>query len=145
MSQGSRVLENARIGSLTLALWHRWFDVINDARRFDSFRPLHLLWKQYMDGMRGGSRNLEEQMFSADLHGCYMRIAACKEPRRVGLAGIVLRDSDRFLHIIAQDNRTYPIRKCGSIFETGISSDTVIELNGDQLFRRQGKQGGKPS
>lgn len=88
--------------------------------------------------MRYGSRNLEEQLFSADLHGCYLRVAACKETCRVGLCGIVIKDSGQLLHIITEDNRTFPIMKCGSLFETGIGSDTVAQLNGDLLFRKQG-------
>lgn len=89
--------------------------------------------------MRSGSRNLQEQLFSADLHGCYLRVAACKESRRVGLTGIVIRDSGQLLHIITQDNRTYPIMKRGSVFETGIGLDTIVQLNGDQLSRGQAK------
>ena len=119
-----------RDARLRPAILTDWFAC---ARRFDTFRPLHALWSQYIEGLRAGSRSLEELMLVADLHGSYLRIAACKEARRVGLCGIVIKDSGQLVHIITADNRVFPIMKRGSVFETGLDPDTIVQLNGDKL------------
>ena len=88
---------------------------------------------QYAEGICSGSRRVEEQLISADLHGCYLRIVTCKEPRHIGLCGIVIKDSGKLFHIITQDNRVHSINKPGSIFETSIGADSIVQFNGDKL------------
>ena len=96
-----------------------------DKRRREIFQPLHELWLRYAAGLLEGlphaggsggsegkaaaasaasaaaaSAEAERRMRGADLHGAEVRVVACSCPSRVGVTGIVVRDSAQTLQLI---------------------------------------------
>jgi RNase P/RNase MRP subunit p29 len=105
-----------------------FYVVPEDMRRWEVFLPLHKLWLGYVTGLLegcgskgggsggGGGGGLSEGSAAAaaawaqaerrlegvDLHGAEVRVDACSSPSRVGVNGIVVRDTARTLQLISK-------------------------------------------
>ncbi|KAE8773860.1 Ribonuclease P protein subunit p29 [Hordeum vulgare] len=83
------------------------FDLHDTFRRFDLYKPMHEMWKEYMRELTKSTpkKQLSENLLSADLHGALIIVAQCKAASYQGVSGIMIRDTAETFGIISEDNR----------------------------------------
>ena len=120
------------------------YKVKKDTLKFQSFKKLHYLWKDYMreiidfdslnsvkskDNIRhhpleefGGrikailDEPLQLKVCRADLHGCYLKVSKALNACLVGIQGIVVMETRNTLQIINKKNTLLTVPKHGSSF-----------------------------
>ena len=117
------------------------YKVKKDTLKFQSFKKLHYLWKDYMreiidfDSLNSVKSNnihpLEEfggrikaildeplqlKVCRADLHGCYLKISKALNACLVGIQGIVVMETRNTLQIINKKNTLLTVPKHGTSF-----------------------------
>ncbi|XBJ03156.1 hypothetical protein VPH35_022384 [Triticum aestivum] len=106
------------------------FDLHDTFRRFDLYKPIHEMWKEYM------KKQLSENLLSADLHGALIIVAQCKAASYQGVSGIMIRDTAETFGIISEDNRFRVVPKAGSVFV--LQADCwKVTLIGDKLSPKE--------
>jgi len=133
------------------------YKVKKDTLKFQSFKKLHYLWKDYMreiidfDSLNSEKSNirhpLEEfggrikaildeplqlKVCRADLHGCYLKISKALNACLVGIQGIVVMETRNTLQIINKKNTLLTVPKHGTSFSFSLDG-IVITLNGSSL------------
>eukprot|EP00043_Microstomoeca_roanoka_P011062 m.104424 g.104424 ORF g.104424 m.104424 type:complete len:245 (-) comp15077_c0_seq2:86-820(-) len=100
-----------------------FFDVPASARSYETFMPLHELWKQYMqsilsyqDEQRASIPAMQQALVKADLHGCLLVVVKSKRPTLVGQGGIVIQETENTFRIITPANCIKVLPKLDSIF-----------------------------
>uniref|UniRef100_N1QT67 Ribonuclease P protein subunit p29 n=1 Tax=Aegilops tauschii TaxID=37682 RepID=N1QT67_AEGTA len=83
------------------------FDLHDKFRRFDLYKPMNEMWKEYMRELTKSipKKQLSENLLSADLHGALIIVAQCKAVSYEGVSGIMIRDTAETFGIISEDNR----------------------------------------
>ncbi|KAF9895784.1 RNase P/RNase MRP complex subunit, partial [Lobosporangium transversale] len=73
-----------------------------EARKYESFLPLHDLWKGYMEELFGPSNPVAftQKLLKADFHGAIITVAQSKCPTYVGASGIVAQETENVFKII---------------------------------------------
>ena len=108
-------------------------------QNYESFLPLHNLWKDYMRDLIDFSRVTEEnapttvqqKLLKADYHGAIVIVSKSKTPSLIGQTGIILQETKNVFKIVTKENKVKMIPKENSIF--------TVELDGFQ-FEIQGSQ-----
>ena len=128
-----------------------------DKARWETFLPLHELWRAYVAGLlegcdRGGTdRDLKEakrRLTSAELVGAAVTVSACERPSLCGTRGIVARDTSRCVVLVTRGDGSVTVPKKGARFEVeaeapgerGVSEKVEsrivrVSLDGDSLVR----------
>lgn len=135
-----------------------------DKARWETFLPLHELWRAYVAGLlegcdRGGGteeRDLKEakrRLASAELVGAAVTVSACERPSLCGTRGIVARDTSRCVVLVTRGDESVTVPKKGARFEVeaeapgervggdrGVSGKVEsrivrVSLDGDSLVR----------
>ena len=109
--------------------------------------PLHERWKSYIYELclpAQSSKDLQQRLVNADLHGAFLRVAEAKEPRVRGVSGIVIRDSASALHVVTKKERVVVIPKRHCVFEFQLDATRVVTLLGDGLILESANKGNKP-
>ena len=103
-----------------------------DKARWETFLPLHELWRAYVAGLlQGGSsggtaggereakgeREAERRLGSAELVGAAVTVSACERPSLCGTRGIVARDSARCVVLVTRGDELVTVPKKGARFE----------------------------
>ena len=103
-----------------------------DKARWETFLPLHELWRAYVAGLlQGGSsggtaggereakgeREAERRLRSAELVGAAVTVSACERPSLCGTRGIVARDSARCVVLVTRGDELVTVPKKGARFE----------------------------
>ncbi|KAF6134733.1 hypothetical protein GIB67_002134 [Kingdonia uniflora] len=80
---------------------------IHTVDRFDIFKPMHEMWKNYMMQLLKivGKGQLAQCLLTADLHGAILQVAECKLTAFTGLKGIMVRETVETLGIITQNDK----------------------------------------
>lgn len=97
-----------------------------EARRYETFAPLHALWLGYIrevlgaGDLRGGGVNAAAKLTSADFHGAEVEVVRSSCPGRVGIKGIVVKDSRFVFEIITRRNVLKMVPKEGTIFRVEV-------------------------
>ena len=129
-----------------------------DQQKYSIFEPLHHLWIGYMNEILGPGRPISgpvaAKLASADYHGALVQVARSRCTSRVGVKGIVVKDTKFTFEIITEGNELKVLPKEHTVFrfevrdgaETGDLKDTsqdkavnkslVFELHGDQFQHR---------
>ncbi|XP_048324651.2 ribonuclease MRP protein subunit POP4, partial [Ziziphus jujuba] len=94
------------------------FDLPPEHRRFDHFRPLHEMWKDYIIQFLKTCRKdqLAQCLLDADLRGAIISVSECKITSLTGVSGIMIRETAETLGIITQDNKFKVVPKKVSAF-----------------------------
>ena len=77
-----------------------------EARKYEIYKPLHTLWQGYIQEVLGGASSLPinattaGRLCSADFHGAEVEVVRSRCVGRVGLKGIVLKDTKFTFEII---------------------------------------------
>ena len=100
-----------------------------DKARWETFLPLHELWRAYVAGLLEGcgssggrteERDLKEakrRLASAELVGAAVTVSACKRPSLCGTRGIVARDTSRCVVLVTRGDESVTVPKKGARFE----------------------------
>ncbi|KAH7537143.1 hypothetical protein FEM48_Zijuj03G0060700 [Ziziphus jujuba var. spinosa] len=113
------------------------FDLPPELCRFDHFRPMHEMWKDYIFQLlkKTGKDQLAQCLLDADLHGAIISVAECKITSLTGVSGIMIRETAETLGIITQDNKFKVVPKKVSVFIFQVDC-WKITLQGDKLISR---------
>ena len=145
------------------------YDLPREQARYALFEPLNGLWLGYIrevlgnDVYRGGS-DAAQKLTSADFHGAEVEVSRSGCVSRVGVRGIVIKDTRFVFEIITRRNRVKTIPKEGTVFrviipiekakaadaekggeggEGGEAEDFVFEIHGDQFLYRAADRASK--
>jgi ribonuclease P protein subunit POP4 len=96
-------------------------DVPREGQRYDIFEPLNRLWAGYIKEILGneiytGGQGAAAKLTAADYHGAKLEVSRSSCPSRVGIKGIVIKDSKFAFEIITPKNHVKIIPKEGTIF-----------------------------
>ena len=106
---------------------------------YESFIPLHNLWKDYMKDVIDFGKVTEEnkastaqqKLLKADYHGALVTVTKSKTPSLIGQTGIIIQETKNVFKIVARDDKMKTIPKENCIF--------TVELEG-YVFNIQGSQ-----
>lgn len=122
-----------------------------EQRRYSIYEPLHTLWCDYIQSILGikdnPTRLLEAQslgplLASADYHGALLEVVRSRCVSRVGLKGIVIKDTKFTFELITIENELKSIPKEYTTFRFTIpganehSAPYVLEILGSQFETR---------
>ncbi|KAI9074469.1 hypothetical protein K1719_043588 [Acacia pycnantha] len=117
---------------------HGTLDLPQELRQFDTFKPMHELWKGYMQQFlkATGKNQLAQCLLDADLHGAIILVVECKVTSFTGVCGIVIRETAEAFGIITEDNKFQVVPKRISVFVICVDCWKVT-LYGDKLTSRK--------
>ncbi|KAJ4352584.1 uncharacterized protein N0V89_007933 [Didymosphaeria variabile] len=122
-------------------------------QKYEIYEGLHKLWTGYMGeilglGGEGGKAfvtpaSAGQQLASADMHGAIVEVVRSRCPSRVGLQGIVVRDTKFTFEIITKKDKVKVVPKEHSVFRFEVPSPRtedeeekrplVFEILGEQF------------
>ncbi|KAF4835121.1 Ribonuclease P protein subunit p29 [Colletotrichum tropicale] len=135
-------------------------DVPRDGQKYAVFEPLHRLWLGYIEEilgseLYGGGSGAAAKLTAAEFHGAEVEVSRSSCPSRVGIKGIVIKDSKFSFEVITRKNEMKIMPKEGTWFKVEIpvkepspSADAdapaeegtprrfVFEVLGDQFLMR---------
>ncbi|KAL5379268.1 hypothetical protein DPSP01_008542 [Paraphaeosphaeria sporulosa] len=121
-------------------------------QKYEIYEGLHKLWAGYMAeilglGAEGGKAfvtpsSAGQQLASADMHGAIVEVVRSRCPSRVGLKGIVVRDTKFTFEIVTMKNVVKAIPKEHTIFrfEVPVPSKQGEEEKKPLVFEILGEQ-----
>jgi ribonuclease P protein subunit POP4 len=118
------------------------YDVPKDARKYNLYEPLHRLWLGYMrellgnDAYRGGT-DCMQKLVGAEFTGARVEVVRSGCVSRVGLRGIVIKDSRHVFELITRENQVKLIPKEGTVFRIEVP---VVEESGSREAVCEGPQ-----
>ncbi|KAG9244259.1 Rof/RNase P-like protein [Calycina marina] len=140
------------------------YDIPPKAQKYSIYGGLHQLWQGYMREVLCGVNNIGEgekaKLCSADYHGAEVEVVRSRCVSRVGVKGIVVKDSKFTFEIVTRRDVVKIVPKEGTIFrfttavdggapveeqkqEKEVLKDFVFELHGDQFTLRAADRAGK--
>lgn len=146
------------------------YDVPREGQKYALFEPLHRLWLGYVREILGsdlyiGGPGAAAKLSSADFHGAEVEVARSGCVSRVGIKGIVIKDSKFAFEIITSRNKLKLVPKEGTIFRVEIpavaaedgtagsnnqtpraeadSAKMIFEVLGDQFLYRSADRASK--
>ena len=124
-------------------------------QKYAVFEPLHALWLGYAREILGaelytggGGQGAAARLCSADFHGAVVEVTRSRCPSRVGIRGIVVKDSRFVFEVGTRKNGVKIVPKEGTVFrvdvpaedaaadEEGSSRPFSFEIHGDQFQHR---------
>lgn len=102
------------------------YDVPRDGQKYATFLPLHNLWLGYVREILGsevytGGQAAAAKLSAADFHGAQVEVVRSGCVGRVGIKGIVIKDTRFVFEIITPRNKIKTVPKEGTIFKVAIS------------------------
>lgn len=99
-------------------------DIPKEERKYEIYVPLHRLWLGYMHEILGVSANVFKEasvgsasiLTSADYHGAILEVVRSRCPSRVGIQGIVVRDTKFTFEIVTPNNELKIVPKEHTVF-----------------------------
>lgn len=144
------------------------YDIPRDQARYALFEPLSALWLGYIREVLGadvhrGGPEAAQKLTSADFHGAEVEVSRSGCVSRVGVKGIVVKDTRFVFEIVTRRNRIKTIPKEGTVFRVivpvekkaekgaegagtvaeGATEDFVFEIHGDQFLHRAADRASK--
>ncbi|GAB1318627.1 Ribonuclease P protein subunit [Madurella fahalii] len=125
------------------------YDVPREGQKYALFEPLHQLWLGYMREILGnevytGGEGAAAKLASADFHGAGVEVVRSGCVSRVGIKGIVIKDSRFAFEIITRKNRLKLVPKEGTVFRFEVpASDSKARESGSE--GQPDGQDGQPS
>ncbi|KAJ3155240.1 RNase P/RNase MRP complex subunit [Geranomyces variabilis] len=113
---------------------------------YEGFKPLHALWDSYMAELLAGlnlaAANVLPRLIKADYHGAKLAVSKAKCPTLVGLAGIVIKETENTFVIVTTSNAVKNIPKRNAVF-TFETQGRLFTLYGSQIRFRAGERAAK--
>ncbi|KAL1836571.1 hypothetical protein VTJ49DRAFT_4911 [Mycothermus thermophilus] len=97
------------------------YDVPRSGQKYALFEPLHKLWLGYVREVLGnevfsGGEGAAAKLASADFHGAGVEVVRSGCVSRVGIRGIIIKDSRFAFEIVTPKNRVKLVPKEGTVF-----------------------------
>ncbi|KAI2619155.1 ribonuclease P protein subunit p29 [Hypoxylon sp. NC1633] len=129
------------------------YDIPKPVQKYAVFEPLNRLWLGYIREVLGnelytGGQGAAAKLSAADFHGAEVEVSRSSCHGRVGIRGIVVKDSRYALEIITKNNKTKLIPKEGTVFRITVApipeqenlavarTPFTFEIHGDQFQYR---------
>ncbi|XP_078442463.1 ribonuclease P family protein [Wolffia australiana] len=104
--------------------------------KFEAFKPMHDMWKEYILNLLKEKRKHTGQIFlSADLHGAFLFVVECKGGNFTGVSGIMIRETKETFGIITPDDKFKVVPKKICVFQLQ-AANLKLTLFGDKLSTR---------
>ncbi|XP_022342004.2 ribonuclease P protein subunit p29-like isoform X2 [Crassostrea virginica] len=108
------------------------FDIPKEGHKFETYLPMHELWKEYMRetlGLTDKTKTFDqyncESILKADFHGCFLTVSKSCCPSYIATTGIVIMETKNTFKIITKQNQVKCIPKRNSVF--------MFEIDGHYL------------
>ncbi|KAI6087754.1 ribonuclease P protein subunit p29 [Hypoxylon rubiginosum] len=103
------------------------YDVPKEGQKYAVFEPLNRLWLGYIREILGsevysGGQGAAAKLSAADFHGAEVEVSRSRCPSRVGIRGIVIKDSRFAFEIITKTNQIKTVPKEGTMFRIAVSA-----------------------
>lgn len=135
------------------------YEIPPDVQKYGIYEPLNKMWKSYMQEVIGFksipvSSGTAAKLCSADYHGAEVEVVRSRCVSRVGVRGIVVKDSKFTFEVITKKDEVKTVPKEHTIFrfmvpqpedpavpkdaeaDPALPTDLVFELHGDQFIHR---------
>ncbi|EPS43402.1 hypothetical protein H072_2621 [Dactylellina haptotyla CBS 200.50] len=131
------------------------YDIPKEAQKYAIYEPLNKLWLGYIQEILKGSfgangtagQAAAAKICAADFHGCELEVVRNRCPSRVGIKGIVIKDTKMTFVIITKKNQVKHVPKEYSVFKFVIpwpestptdqpAEPIVLELHGSNFMFR---------
>lgn len=129
------------------------YDIAPAAQKYSIYEPLHGMWVAYIQEVLGNAAmpvtaGTAAKLCSADFHGAELEVVRSRCVSRVGVRGIVVRDSKFAFVLVTRRDQVKTVPKEHTIFrftvprpategkEKETLRDFVFELHGDQFIYR---------
>lgn len=134
------------------------YDVPRERQKYTIYEPLHKLWLGYMHEILGhevytGGQNAAAKLSAADFHGAEVEVVRSGCVGRVGIRGIVIKDSRFVFEIITKENKLKTVPKEGTMFRVEIpvqdgqnaaqQNALAFEIRGSQFQHRSADRANK--
>ncbi|SPO03237.1 related to ribonuclease P protein subunit p29 [Cephalotrichum gorgonifer] len=151
------------------------YDVPRDQAKYALFEPLHDLWLGYIREVLGndihrGGPETAQKLTSAEFHGAEVEVSRSGCVSRVGVKGIVIKDTRFVFEIITRRNKIKTVPKEGTMFRVVVpvekrraeggegegegadgktagegagTEDFIFEIHGDQFLYRAADRASK--
>lgn len=101
------------------------YDVPREGQKYVTFLPLHRLWLGYIQEILGtevytGGQAAAAKLSAADFHGAEVEVVRSGCVGRVGIKGIVIKDTRFVLEIITAKNKIKTVPKEGTVFRVEV-------------------------
>jgi ribonuclease P protein subunit POP4 len=131
------------------------YDVPRDRQKYTLFEPLHELWLGYIREILGGEvhtggEGAAAKLASADFHGAGVEVVRSGCVSRVGIKGIVVKDSRFAFEVVTRRNQLKLVPKEGTVFrfevpvpdakEGGEGGEGATEQTPCMVFEIHGEQ-----
>jgi ribonuclease P protein subunit POP4 len=134
----------------------RLYDMPKDSQKYSIFAPLNKLWVGYIREVLGseiysGGQGAAAKLAAADFHGAEVEVARSRCPSRVGVRGIVVKDSRFTFEVITQKDQVKTLPKEGTMFRVHVPAlDATLdqkpfcfEIHGNQFQLRSSDRANK--
>jgi ribonuclease P protein subunit POP4 len=123
------------------------YQVPKEGQKYAVFEPLHNLWLGYIREILGnevytGGQGAAAKLASADFHGAGVEVVRSGCVGRVGIKGIVIKDSRFVFEIITPKNQIKTVPKEGTIFRIEVPAKDKEEKAATGPSEEQPKEGG---
>lgn len=112
-------------------------DIPKEGQKYEVFEPLNRLWIGYAREILGkevytGGQGAAAKLSSADFHGAEVEVSRSSCPSRVGIKGIVVKDTKFTFEIVTRKNQLKIVPKEGTMFRIQIPPEAANQQGGKQ-------------
>ncbi|KAI1437910.1 RNase P/MRP, p29 subunit [Xylaria sp. CBS 124048] len=128
----------------------------SEGRKYSIFEPLNNLWIGYIREVLGnelynGGQGAAAKLSAADYHGAEVEVSRSRCPSRVGVRGIVVKDSRFAFEIVTPKNQVKILPKEGTMFRIRVPAPEAtpdqmpfcFEVHGDEFQYRPSDRASK--
>ncbi|TGO38705.1 hypothetical protein BHYA_0069g00250 [Botrytis hyacinthi] len=142
------------------------YDVPKSSQKYSIYEPLNKMWLGYISEVLGGENcmpvtgSAAAKLCSADYHGAELEVVRSRCVSRVGVKGIVIKDSRGVFEVITKNNDLKVLPKENTIFKFTVPiqaikkdiesendgnpvTELVFELHGEQFMHRAADRANK--
>lgn len=120
------------------------YEVSREGQKYATFLPLHSLWLGYIREILGtevytGGQGAAAKLSAADFHGAQVEVVRSGCIGRVGIKGIVIKDTRFVLEVISPKNKIKTVPKEGTVFRIEVPPTEQTRASTDK-----GEEAGQP-
>ncbi|KAI8631916.1 RNase P/MRP, p29 subunit [Xylariaceae sp. FL1651] len=132
------------------------YDLPKTGLKYSIFTLLNNLWLGYIREILGtelynGGQGAAAKLSAADFHGAEVEVSRSRCPSRVGIRGIVVKDSRFTFEVVTQKNQVRVLPKEGTMFRIHVPAPDAapdqkpfcFEIHGDQFQHRSSDRANK--
>jgi ribonuclease P protein subunit POP4 len=130
------------------------YDIKKKDIKYEIFQPLRELWNGYareLVALGGGAPGVASRMAGADFHGAEIEVVRSRDVGRVGIKGIVVKETRGVFEVVTKDKGVKTVPKEHTVFRfevpgkdaEGKERIMVMELQGEQFMFRAAERAGR--